>query len=220
MHVRQPQQSNRDPTGGLTANHHLFIVAKPKLADEGDCSQKQPAKMCPGGVVVLAKALEQGPLRSRAAYCVLSGLLDESVMPQEQVAEREALLARMQGVRRFSALLCPMYVQEEEKEEADAGDKCMVWACSATNKWPCPSTEWIKITAAADGASGHGKITTQFMNIRSTTDTGNSLAIRGIAGCHIALAHLLTGSTHVMITVRDKHHDTAYYQSVWVSLIM
>jgi hypothetical protein len=47
------------------------------------------------------------------------------MMPEEQVAEREALLARMQGVRRFSALLCPMYVQEEEKEEAEAGDKCM-----------------------------------------------------------------------------------------------
>ncbi len=81
--------------------------------------------MCPGGVVVLAKAMEQGPLRCRAAYSVLSGLLDRSMMPEEQVAEREALLARMQGVRRFSALLCPMYVQEEDKEEAHAGDACM-----------------------------------------------------------------------------------------------
>ncbi len=80
--------------------------------------------MCLGGVILLAKAMEQGPLRSRAAYCVLSGLLDRSMMPEEQVAEREALLARMQGVRRFSALLCPMYVQKEEKE-AKAGDICM-----------------------------------------------------------------------------------------------
>ena len=74
---------------------------------------------------MLAKAMEQGPLRCRAAYSVLSGLLDRSMMPEEQVAEREALLARMQGVRRFSALLCPMYVQEEDKEEAHAGDACM-----------------------------------------------------------------------------------------------
>ncbi len=81
--------------------------------------------MLPGGVVLLAKAMEQGPLRSRAAYCVLSGLLDRSMMLEEQVAEREALLARMQGVRRFFALLCPMYVQEEERDEATAGGKCM-----------------------------------------------------------------------------------------------
>ncbi len=54
------------------------------------------------------------------------------------------------------------------------------------------------------------------MSIRSTTDTSNSLALRGIAGCHVELAHLLTLSTHVMITVRDKRHDLAYCQSVCV----
>ena len=58
------------------------------------------------------------------------------------------------------------------------------------------------------------------MSIRSTTDTSNSLALRGIAGCHVELAHLLTLSTHVMITVRDKRHDLAYCQSVCVSLLV
>ncbi len=58
------------------------------------------------------------------------------------------------------------------------------------------------------------------MSIKSTTDTGNSLTIHCIAGCHIALAHLLTGFTHVMIPVRNKHHDAAYCQSVLASLIV
>ncbi len=58
------------------------------------------------------------------------------------------------------------------------------------------------------------------MSITSTTGTGNSLTIRGITGCHIALAHLLTGFIHVMIPVRNKHHDTAYCQPVCASLVV
>lgn len=65
---------------------------------------------------MLAQALEQGPVISRAAYCVLSGLLDRTIQPEPQVHEREALLARMQGVRRLSAMLLPLYVPGEEKE--------------------------------------------------------------------------------------------------------
>ena len=64
MHAWQPQQSSRAPTKGMFLLAQLTIDANPKLADQADCTQNQSVKMCAGGVVLLAKAMEQGPVQS------------------------------------------------------------------------------------------------------------------------------------------------------------
>lgn len=71
--------------------------------------------------MVLMQALGQGAVRAGAAHCVLSRLLDRSHLAEEQVAECEGLMARMQGLQRLSVMLRPAY-QEEEAEQAAIGD--------------------------------------------------------------------------------------------------
>jgi len=70
---------------------------------------------------VLMQALGQGPVRAGAAHCVLSRLLDRAQLADEQVAESESLMARMQGLQRLSVMLRPVY-QEGEAEQAAIGD--------------------------------------------------------------------------------------------------
>jgi len=62
-----------------------------------------------GGLTLLTAALEQGALVARHAFTVLRHLFAKHTLPFEQIAANEALLARMQGLRRCSALLCPIF---------------------------------------------------------------------------------------------------------------
>ncbi len=70
---------------------------------------------------MLMQALGQGPVRAGASHCVLSRLLDREHLAEEQIAESEALMARMQGLQRLSVMLRPAY-REEEAEQAAIGD--------------------------------------------------------------------------------------------------
>jgi len=56
-----------------------------------------------GGLTLLTAALEQGALVARHAFTVLRHLFAKHTLPFEQIAANEALLARMQGLRRCSA---------------------------------------------------------------------------------------------------------------------
>ncbi|KAL0051098.1 hypothetical protein WJX82_001855 [Trebouxia sp. C0006] len=79
-----------------------------------------------GGLTLLTAALEQGALVARHAFTVLRHLFAKHTLPIEQIAANEALLARMQGLRRCSALLCPIF----SKRAAEAFDpKSMADAC-------------------------------------------------------------------------------------------
>ena len=62
-----------------------------------------------GALTLLTAALEQGALVARHAFTVLRHLFAKHTLPPEQIAANEALLARMQGLRRCSALLCPIF---------------------------------------------------------------------------------------------------------------
>ncbi len=70
-----------------------------------------------GGLTLLTAALELGNL----AFSVLQRLSAKPTLPIEQVEANEDLLARMQGLRRCSALLCPIFSQDQALQ-AQRGD--------------------------------------------------------------------------------------------------
>ncbi len=74
---------------------------------------------------MLMTALGQGPIRAGAAHCIISRLLDRSLLSEEQVAEIAGLMARMQGMQRLSVMLRPAY-REGEDEQAATGDFTVV----------------------------------------------------------------------------------------------
>ena len=79
-----------------------------------------------GGLTLLTAALEQGALVARHAFTVLRHLFAKHTLPFEQIAANEALLARMQGLRRCSALLCPLFSQDQalQAQRGDASAPC------------------------------------------------------------------------------------------------
>lgn len=66
-----------------------------------------------GGIVVLVAALEHKRDIAEQAGGALSSLL-RIQLPQEQQSQAEAVIVRMQGIRRFSSLLCPIYCSGQE----------------------------------------------------------------------------------------------------------
>ena len=74
-----------------------------------------------GGLTLLTAALEQGNAVASHAFSVLQRLTAEPTLSVEQAAANEALLARMQGLRRCSALLCPVFSQDQALQ-AQRGD--------------------------------------------------------------------------------------------------
>lgn len=58
-----------------------------------------------GGLTILTAALDQEKCAAKYAFSVLHQLMDKRTLPAEQADANEALLARMQGLRRCSTLL-------------------------------------------------------------------------------------------------------------------
>lgn len=79
-----------------------------------------------GGLTLLTAALDQVNSVARYAFPVLRRLLANYTLPTEQAAANEALLARMQGLRRCSALLCPLFSQDQalQAQRGDASAPC------------------------------------------------------------------------------------------------
>ncbi|KAL0038710.1 hypothetical protein WJX79_004386 [Trebouxia sp. C0005] len=75
-----------------------------------------------GGLTLLTAALEQGKSVARHAFSVLHCLSSKPTLPAEQTAANEALLARMQGLRRCSALLCPIFSQDQASQAQRAAE--------------------------------------------------------------------------------------------------
>ncbi len=81
-----------------------------------------------GGLTLLTAALDQVNSVARYAFVVLQRLLAKDILPTEQTAANEALLARMQGLRRCSALLCPLFSQDQalQAQRGDASGPCFL----------------------------------------------------------------------------------------------
>lgn len=62
-----------------------------------------------GGLESLAAALDDGREVAQGAFRVLWCLLDRELLPAEQVAQHEAVLAGLHGLLRCSALMCPAH---------------------------------------------------------------------------------------------------------------
>ena len=79
-----------------------------------------------GALTLLTAALEQGNLVARHAFSVLQRLLAKNTLPIEQTSANEDLLARMQGLRRCSSLLCPIFSQDQalQAQRGDASAPC------------------------------------------------------------------------------------------------
>lgn len=92
-------RSLRNPHADRYAADQLYLLCYLSMSDAG-------------GLTLLKAALEQGNNLARRAFGVLQRLLAKDMLPTELTAANEALLARMQGLRRCSALLCPLLSQE------------------------------------------------------------------------------------------------------------
>ncbi|DBB16841.1 TPA: hypothetical protein ACH3X3_015078 [Trebouxia sp. C0006] len=75
-----------------------------------------------GALTILTATLEQGNIVARHAFLVLQRLSAKPSLPIEQAAANEALLARMQGLRRCSALLCPIFSQDQALQAQQAAE--------------------------------------------------------------------------------------------------
>lgn len=51
---------------------------------------------------------------AKYAFLVLHHLMDKRTLPAEQVHDNAGVLARMQGLRRCSTLLCPLFSEGQE----------------------------------------------------------------------------------------------------------
>lgn len=71
------------------------------------CSTNLSFLAAAGGVCLLAAALDDTWKGAQGAFHVLWCLLDSELLPAHQVAMHEAELARLGGLRRCSALMCP-----------------------------------------------------------------------------------------------------------------
>ncbi|KAL3160945.1 hypothetical protein ABBQ38_009337 [Trebouxia sp. C0009 RCD-2024] len=69
-----------------------------------------------GGVCLLAAALDDTWKGAQGAFHVLWCLLDSELLPAHQVAMHEAELARLGGLRRCSALMCPPIYESDAQE--------------------------------------------------------------------------------------------------------
>lgn len=58
---------------------------------------------------------------AKYAFPVLHHLVDTRTLPAEEVQANEAMVARMQGLRRFSTLLCPLYSEGQADQLGRGG---------------------------------------------------------------------------------------------------
>lgn len=107
------------------SQHHQSMSLRNPHADRYAAAKiymlRYPSMSNAGGLTLLTAALEQGKSVARHAFSVLHCLSSKPTLPAEQTAANEALLARMQGLRRCSALLCPIFSQDQASQ-AQRGD--------------------------------------------------------------------------------------------------
>ena len=69
-----------------------------------------------GGLCLLAAALDDTRKGARAALQVLCCLLDNELLPAEQVAQHEAELADLSGLLRCSVLMGPAHTADHDDQ--------------------------------------------------------------------------------------------------------
>ena len=69
-----------------------------------------------GGLPLLMATLDQVKCAAKYAFPVLRHLVDTGTLPAEEVRANESLVVRMQGLRRCSTLLCPLYSEGQEDQ--------------------------------------------------------------------------------------------------------
>ena len=67
-----------------------------------------------GGLPLIMAALDQVKFSAKYAFLVLHHLMDRRTLPAEQVQFNAGLVARMQGLRRCSTLLCPLFSEGQQ----------------------------------------------------------------------------------------------------------
>ena len=92
-----------------------------------------------GGLTLLTAELDRVNSVAKYAFVVLQRLLAKDILPTEQTAANEALLARMQGLRRCSGLLCPLFSQDQALQ-AQRGDAFSPLLSPPHPPHPPPST--------------------------------------------------------------------------------
>ena len=60
--------------------------------------------------------LDQVKCAAKYAFPVLRHLVDTRTLPAKEVHANEAMMARMQGLRRCSTLLCPLYSEGQQDQ--------------------------------------------------------------------------------------------------------
>jgi len=65
------------------------------------------------GLRILAAALDNTREVAQHAFHALKCLLDQELLPAEHVKKHEAMLARLQGLRRCSVMMCPDFADHE-----------------------------------------------------------------------------------------------------------
>lgn len=74
------------------------------------------AHVIAGGLPLLMASLDQVKFAAKFAFRVLRQLVDTCTLPAKEVRANEAMVARMQGLRRCSTLLCPLYSEGQEDQ--------------------------------------------------------------------------------------------------------
>ena len=116
--------SLRNPHADRYAADQLYLLRYLSMSDAG-------------GLTLLMAALEQGNNLARHAFVVLQRLLAKDMLPTEQTAANEALLACMQGLRRCSALLCPLFSQEMALQAQRGDDLPFAFSSPTLTPSPC-----------------------------------------------------------------------------------
>ena len=100
-----------------------------------------------GALTILTATLEQGNIVARHAFLVLQRLSAKPSLPIEQAAANEALLARMQGLRRCSALLCPIFSQDQalQAQQGDASALCSTLCVTALSTAKLAAVLWTSM---------------------------------------------------------------------------
>ena len=79
------------------------------------------ATVVAGGLRMLMVTLDQRKCIAKRAFPVLVHLVDTGTLPAEEAHANEILMARLQGLRRCSTLLCPLYSQDQEDRDEQLG---------------------------------------------------------------------------------------------------
>ena len=72
--------------------------------------------------------LDQIKVSAKYAFPVLHHLVDTRTLPAKEVRANEAMVARMQGLRRLSTLLCPLYSEGQADQLTRGVRPCLLIA--------------------------------------------------------------------------------------------